>query len=817
MRILKFGGSSVATPDRIQKVLKLISENSKQERVAVIVSAFQGVTDQLINTAKDASNGDVSYLQNVTALKERHHRTIHELIPNNSGEFQKEIDSRFKELEDVLHGVYLIRELSLRTLDVIMSFGELFSARIVTEAARFAGLIADFLDTRTIIKTDSHFGSARVLFDVSNPLIQRHFETNSVLQISTGFIASTVREETTTLGRGGSDYTASILGAALKTSEIQIWTDVNGVMTGDPNKVAKAFPIQAMTYEEAMEMSHFGAKIIHPPTMQPAMDQRIPIRIKNTFNPEFSGTIIGNVSVKSTYPIKGISSIPKVSLLTVQGSGMIGIAGISSRLFGALAKKGISVILITQASSEHSICIAVDPKQDEEAKSLIEEEFSLEIFARQVDPVILECDLSIMAIVGDDMRHTPGISGRIFQALGKENVNVVAVAQGSSERNISVAISSADESKALQAVHDTFFFPSSRRLSLFIAGPGLIGKTLLKQIRDQVPVLKKQNAIDVEVIGIANSRRMIENIGGIDLNSWNGLLESTDATMLPVTIRSLFRRATGTLAFVDCTASDTIGSLYPDLLSSGVSIVTANKKALTGSWKEFVAMNNAMELSGAQLLYEATVGAGLPVVSTLKDLLATGDKIIKIEAILSGTLSYLFNRFDEKTRFSQLVADAKKLGYTEPDPRDDLNGADVGRKLLILARTIGVSVEMTDLEIESLIPENTKNASGPEEFLKLLAIEDAEFERMQAAAAKEHQVLRYIATLENGKAKIGLRRVGAEHPFYSLSGNDNVIAFTTFRYEKNPLVIRGPGAGAEVTAAGVFADILRLKSLIDHE
>lgn len=809
MRILKFGGSSVANGERIERVLKLVSENSKQERITVVVSAFQGVTDQLIDLGKKASNGDVSYLEALSALKDRHQRTIQELIPDENAVFQKEIDSRFKELEDVLHGVYLIRELSLRTQDVIMSFGELFSARIIAEAARNAGLIAEFLDTRTIIKTDSRFGSARVLFDVTNSLIQRYFEINSALQIGTGFIASTVREETTTLGRGGSDYTASILGAALNASEIQIWTDVNGVMTGDPNKVPKAFPIQAMSYEEAMEMSHFGAKIIHPPTMQPAMDKNISIRIKNTFHPEFTGTIINNVPIQSAYSIKGISSISKVSLLTVQGSGMIGIAGISSRLFGALARRGISVILITQASSEHSICIAVDPRQDEEAKSLIEEEFSLEIFARQVDPVILERDLSIMAVVGDDMRHTPGISGRIFQSLGKESINVVAVAQGSSERNVSVVISFADESKALQAVHDTFFFPSSKRLSLFLAGPGLIGKTLLKQIQDQLPLLKKQN-IDLQIAGIANSRQMIESEHGIDLTSWKELLESSDVLMSPETLHSLLHRVGGTLAFVDCTASETIRELYPDLLSSGVSIVTANKKALTGSWQEFVAIYNAAVSSEARLLYEATVGAGLPVISTLKDLVTTGDKIIKLEAILSGTLSYLFNRFDEKTSFSRLVSEARKLGYTEPDPRDDLNGADVGRKLLILARTIGLSLEMADLEIQSLIPENARSAPTSEEFLKMLAVEDAAFERLQTAVAKEGKVLRYIATLENGKAKVGLQRIAPEHPFYSISGNDNVIAFTTSRYQKNPLVVRGPGAGAEVTSAGVFADILRL-------
>jgi aspartokinase/homoserine dehydrogenase 1 len=805
MKVLKFGGSSVATPERIQNVLNLVSENLEHEKIVVVVSAFQGVTDQLIDMGNRASNGDASYLESLSALKDRHQRTIHELIPGANAAFQQEFDSRIKELEDVLHGVYLIRELSLRTLDVIMSFGELLSARIIAQAAR-----AEFLDTRAIIKTDSRFGSARVLFDVTNSLIQRYFENNSALQIATGFIASTVREETTTLGRGGSDYTASILGAALNVSEIQIWTDVNGVMTGDPNKVPRAFPIEAMTYEEAMEMSHFGAKIIHPPTMQPAMDQNIPIRIKNTFDPQFAGTIIGDVSIQNAYSIKGLSSIPNVSLLTVQGSGMIGIAGISSRLFGALARKGISVILITQASSEHSICIAVDPKQDDEAKSLIEEEFSLEIFARQVDPVILERDLSIMAVVGDDMRHTPGISGRIFQSLGKEGVNVVAVAQGSSERNISVVISLADESKALQAVHDTFFFPCSKRLSLFVAGPGLIGKTLLQQIGDQMTVLKKQNAIDLQIVGIANSKRMIENIKGINLNSWRELIESSNTIMQPEVLQSLRSRTGGAFVFVDCTASDTIRNLYPALLSCGVSIVTANKKALTGSWQEFLAINNAMVASGARLLYEATVGAGLPVISTLKDLITTGDKIKKIEAILSGTLSYLLNRFEEKTSFSKLVSEARKLGYTEPDPRDDLNGMDVARKLLILARTMGLPMEMANIEVQSLIPENARSAASPEEFLELLAAEDVAFERMLAAAAKERQRLRYIATLENGKAKVGLQRITAEHPFYSIAGNDNVIAFATSRYEKNPLVVRGPGAGAEVTAAAVFADILRL-------
>ena len=562
MKVLKFGGSSVGNPERIKNVIDLFLEASKEESLVVVVSAFQGVTDQLIQLGRSASKGDESYLQNLSVLKDRHEETIRKLVESAAETFRKEIDIRWKELNDALHGVFLIRELSLRTLDVIMSFGELLSARIIAEAAHQKSASVKFFDTRLIIKTDSRFGSARVLFDVSDPLIQRQFENDTSLRVATGFIASASSGETTTLGRGGSDYTASILAAALNASEIQIWTDVDGVMTSDPNKVPNAFSIHSMTYEEAMEMSHFGAKIIHPPTMQPALDRGIPIRIKNTFAPGFPGTVISESAPQTSYPIKGISSIPNVSLITVQGSGLIGIAGISSRLFGALARKGINVVLITQASSEHSICIAVDPKQDEEATELIEEEFSLEILAHQVDPLVLERNLSIMAVVGDNMRHTPGISGRLFQALGNDGVNVVAVAQGSSERNISVVISDHDEAKALRAVHDTFFFPTSHRISIFVAGTGLIGSTLLNLIQQQETFLRKENSIDLRVVGISNSTRMIRDTAGIQLQDWHESLRQSIAPPQPDIFAQLFHSAGGRPVFVDCTASETIRNIY---------------------------------------------------------------------------------------------------------------------------------------------------------------------------------------------------------------------------------------------------------------
>lgn len=807
MKVLKFGGSSVGTPDRIRGVIDIVQDALRVQPVAVVVSAFQGVTDQLIETATRASQGRADYMQQVDDLTKRHRDCISALISaRRQGVAMGAIGARIQEMEDVLHGIFLVKELSARMLDFIMSFGEQLSAYIISEAFRDRGTNAEFLDARQVVRTDAHFGSARVDFEVTNKRIRDYFAEHSALQVITGFIGATLNEETTTLGRGGSDYTASLIGAALEVSEIEIWTDVDGVMTADPRKVKRAFPIESMSYEEAMEMSHFGAKIIHPPTMQPARALKIPLHIKNTFQPQSRGTIITGQSQPSESVIKGLSSIPHVSLLTVQGSGMIGIAGISNRLFGALAGKGISVILITQASSEHSICVAVDPAVAAEAKRSIEEEFSLEILARLIDEVVLEPDLAIIAVVGENMRHTPGISGRLFQSLGKHRVNVVAIAQGSSELNISVVISRADESRALNAVHDTFFLPRLRTIHIYLAGAGLIGSTLLQQVRSHRDKLLKERAMEIQVNGILNSRKMLLGEDGLDPGKCKESLGRSNTSADLNGLLSAAIRSPGSI-FVDCTASDEIADWYGPLFEAGIPIVAANKKPIAGPYSTYQRIRS---LARPGFLYETTVGAGLPVISTLNDLLNSGDEIRRIEAVLSGTLSFLFNALVAETRFSTLVREAVKLGYTEPDPREDLSGMDVARKLLILARQLGLPLELEDVAVEDLVPPSCRNASSTEEFLDLLQKEDAAFEKRRGEAADQGRALRYIARIESGKASVALEAVGPEHPFYALSGNANVISFTTARYNAVPLVVRGPGAGAEVTAAGVFADIIRL-------
>lgn len=807
MKVLKFGGSSVGTPDRIRGVIDIVQEALRVQPVAVVVSAFQGVTDQLIDTATRASRGRADYMQQVDELTKRHRDCISALISaRRQGVAMGAIGARIQEMEDVLHGIFLVKELSARMLDFIMSFGEQLSAYIISEAFRDRGTDAEFLDARQVVRTDAHFGSARVDFEVTNKRIRDYFAEHRALQVITGFIGATPNEETTTLGRGGSDYTASLIGAALEVSEIEIWTDVDGVMTADPRKVKRAFPIESMSYEEAMEMSHFGAKIIHPPTMQPARALKIPLHIKNTFQPQSRGTIITGQSQASESVIKGLSSIPHVSLLTVQGSGMIGIAGISNRLFGALARKGISVILITQASSEHSICVAVDPAVAAEAKRSIEEEFSLEILARLIDEVVLEPDLAIIAVVGENMRHTPGISGRLFQSLGMHRVNVVAIAQGSSELNISVVISRADESRALNAVHDTFFLPRLRTIHMYLAGAGLIGSTLLQQVRSHCDKLLKDRAMEIQVNGILTSRKMLLSEDALNLGNYKeSLTQSNKAADLNELLTAAI--AFPGSIFVDCTASDEIAGWYGPLFEAGIPIVAANKKPIAGPYSTYQRIRS---LARPGFLYETTVGAGLPVISTLNDLLNSGDEIRKIEAVLSGTLSFLFNSLNAEARFSALVREAMKLGYTEPDPREDMSGMDVARKLLILARELGLPLEIDDVAVENLVPPSCRDAPTTEKFLDLLEKEDAAFEKRRGEASAQGRVLRYVARLESGKAAIALETVGPEHPFYALSGNVNVISFTTARYNTVPLVVRGPGAGAEVTAAGVFADIIRL-------
>ncbi len=817
MKILKFGGSSLASPFNVEEVANIIIKATKEsEKVAVVVSAFGGATDSLIEMGHLAARGENRYLELFDELEVRHINAAKALVAD--GELRdcifKNIKDTLSELADILHGAYLVKELSPRTLDFVMSFGELLSAYILSEAIKNLGGDAEFLDTRRLIKTDNSFGKARVYFDRSYQNIQEFFEGHERLQIATGFIASTFQNETTTLERGGSDYTAALLGCALSASCIEIWTDVDGVMTADPRKVCKAFPISTMTYEEAMEMSHFGARVLHPPTMHPAVEKEIPIHIHNTFSPSLPGTIISSESKSNGHMIKGISSIDHIALLRIQGGGMIGIAGIAQRLFTALARKKVNIILITQASSEHSICIAVEPEIASVAKREIEEEFSLEIYAHQIDEVVVEDNLSIVAVVGENMRQFQGIAGRLFSTLGKNGVNVIAIAQGSSELNISIVIKKSDELKSLNVLHDAFFFSGYKPLHLFIIGTGRIGNALIDQIHGQKEVVLERHRIDMRVIGLANSRKMLFDEEGLDLKEWSSKLDqSFSQTNMHQFVQKMKDLNLRNTIFVDCTSDEGVVSHYSDLLQSRISVVTPNKLASSGTYKQYSHLKEIVKKCGVNFLYETNVGAALPVIQTLNDLLCSGDKIHKIEAILSGTLSYICNSVSSSKLFSHAIREAFDNGFTEPDPRKDLNSLDVLKKLLILSRECGHHFELSDIELENFIPSEYFNVDSVEEFFDALPRHDAFFEEKRARVEKEGKALRYVALLEGGHARIAWKEVGPQHPFFHLSGSDNMISFTTDRYKHNPLVIRGPGAGAQVTAAGVFADIMR----VSHE
>ncbi len=822
-RILKFGGTSVGTPERVEAVMEIIRSAKKEDlRLCVVISAFSGITDLLIDMSNVASQGQEEYRRMYQNLVTKHYQFTISLLNERQEAVLQHINQRLEILKDVLHGVYLLKELSPKTLDYIMSFGEWFSCTIISEALLERGVRAEFVDARPLVRTDRQFGTARVDFASTNRLIREYFhKSGQEIHIITGFCGSSEKGETTTLGRSGSDYTAAIFGAALDADEIQIWTDVDGVMTADPRKVPDAFPLAELSYEEAMEMSHFGARVIHPPTMQPAMSKNIPIRILNTFNPEFPGTFIrtqtdGEIAEESSDArgmIKGVSSISNVALLRLEGSGMVGAAGISMRMFAALAREGINIILISQASSEHSICFAVAPGDAHRARALIEAEFELEIAANRVNPPVLEENLSIIAIVGENMRHTPGIAGRLFQALGRNGINVIAIAQGSSELNISVVIQNVDEAKALNAVHEAFFLSETRRLHVFLVGVGLVGGTLLKQIHAHRDFLKRERSLDIRVVALANSRQCLFDANGIDLQDWPGALKKSPAKMnLEAFVQQMFDLNLPGSVFVDCTAASELVDVYEKILCHNISIVAPNKKSVSDSYAVYQRLRKAATRPGATFLYETNVGAGLPVISTLRDLISSGDQILKIEAVLSGTLSYIFNNFDGSAPFSVVVRTAMEKGYTEPDPRDDLNGLDVARKLLILARETGLPLEMADIELENLVPESCRTAASVEAFFEKLQQADPVFEKKRRGAANENQRLRYIATLQQGRARVRLVAVGADHPFYDLSGSDNIISFTTDRYRERPLVVKGPGAGAEVTAAGVFADIVRISN-----
>jgi len=812
MRVLKFGGSSVGSPETVRNVIDIIGRKREETPVLVVVSAFSGVTNLLAEAAGKASRGLEEYQQSIRELETRHVEAIRELV---RVQYQSETLTRFKmefnKLEDILQGVSLVHEVTPKTMDFIMGFGERFSAIILTAALNDAGIGAEYVDARDLIKTDDNHGQARVLMDLTYEKIRKRFSKVDDVQVITGFVSSTCDNVATTLGRGGSDFTASLIGAALGADAIEIWTDVDGLMTADPGKVKRAFPIREVSYEEAMEMSHFGAKVIYPPTIQPALMAGIPIRIKNTFEPESSGTVIKREVERSDRLVKGISGIENVSLITIRGSGMIGVSGIAARLFSTLARERINILMITQASSEHTVTLAILPESAGRAERAIRKEFESEIRENVIDEVIVEGDLSVIAIVGDNMRRIPGIAGRIFSALGRNGVNIIAIAQGSSERNISLVVERNDQAKAMNTLHDAFFLAGIKTVNLFLVGVGLIGGTLLKLIENQVRNLYDEYLIDIRLHGVADSGSMLVRDEPISFSTWREELDQSGVTTsLEQFIERMRELNLPNSVFIDCTASDEVSELYPDILKSSISVVTPNKKANSSSQAYFDRLNQLANRHNAAFRYETNVGAGLPLIATLNELVTTGDRLKRVEGVLSGTLSYIFNSFDGEVPFSQIVREAREKGFTEPDPREDLNGHDVGRKLLILARVAGFELEFEDIEIENLVPEGARNGGDVESFFKKLAEYDDQFEQRRAKAAESGKKLCYIARFEKGRGVVRLEEIDREHPFYGLKGSDNIVAMYTDHYEESPMVVKGPGAGANVTAGGIIADILRV-------
>ncbi|WP_257669503.1 bifunctional aspartate kinase/homoserine dehydrogenase I [Parapedobacter tibetensis] len=813
MKVLKFGGTSVGSVDSIRAVLEIVKRSHESgERPVAVLSAMGGVTNLLTRLAEDAAEG-VNFMGGLQELEARHFAVVKQLI---GIKYQNPVFTKLKlylnELEDLLQGVFNLRELSLQSKDLILSYGERCSAFLVSKIAEQYFPEALFVDATRLIRTDSHFGSAHVNQASSERLIQAFVAENpGQLLFVTGFIAANENGRVTTLGRGGSDYTAALIGSALDAEAIEIWTDVDGMLTADPRIVKKAFSLPILSYTEAMELSYFGAKVIYPPTMIPAFLKKIPIIIRNTFNPDFAGTTIQHDSGKTTLPIKGISSISDISLINLIGSGMVGKAGFSGRLFTLLAREQINVVLITQSSSEHSITFAIHPADALRAKGLIENEFELELQANKLLEPEIEGKLSVLAIVGENMKQTPGMSGQLFHALGRNGINVRAIAQGSSEYNISVIISQSDLSKALNAVHDAFFAQLNKTMHVFSLGTGNIGSTLFRQIQEQYGFLLDHNDIEIKVVGISNSRKMLFKSDGITLNNWQEQLqEFGEQADLAQFMAQMKLMNLPNCVFIDNTASELPIHYYEEIFKSNISIVTCNKIANSGKYAQYKALKDTARRHGVDFFYETNVGAGLPIVRVLKDLMLSGDRIIRIEAILSGTISYIFNNFTGDASFHDVVETAQRLGYTEPDPRDDLKGTDFMRKMLILARDAGYPLEAEDVDLGTILPETCIRATSVDDFYRELKAADSYFNDLKDKAQQQGKAIRYIGKLEEGHVSIALELVDKDHPFFTLSGSDNVISFTTERYKERPLVVKGPGAGAEVTAAGVFADLVNV-------
>lgn len=811
MKVLKFGGSSVGNAENIGKVIEIVRNAVEKTRCVVVLSAMQGTTDALIETGKLAESGDKSFRGKIEAIEFKHLEAIHKLFGEaNSSEILNFVQSQINELKNICEGVFLLRELSPRTLDRIVSFGEILSTKIVSAKFDSMGFENVWVDSRDLIRTDSNFTNATVDFSLTNLHILNFFTSSvSKLYILPGFIASDANGATTTLGRGGSDYTGAIIAAAVDAIVLEIWTDVSGMMTADPRFVRNVRDIPHITYREAMELSHFGAKVIYPPTIQPVMKKGIPVWVKNTFAPDDFGTLIEAESDVKNDIIRGISSIDKICVLNLEGSGMVGIPGFSKRLFYALSKAKINVILITQSSSEHSICVAVEEKFGDLAKSVVDAEFEYEISGGKIEPLRVETGLSILAVVGDNMKAHSGIAGKMFSTLGHNGINIRAIAQGSSERNISAIIDSKDVRKAINILHEEFFSDGKKQINLYIAGIGTVGSRLLGQIKQQADYIAENLNLNLRVVGLANSKKILFAEEGIDLEEYKHQISSTNLASTPNNFADLIiQKNLRNSIFVDVTANSELVSIYPKLLKESVSVVACNKVAASSNFENYQYLKDLAREYNTNFLFETNVGAGLPIINTLNDLTSSGDKVKRIEAVLSGTLQFVFNNYDGSRTFSEVVKQAQNEGYTEPDPRLDLSGTDVARKILILAREAGFRLEMDDIEKISFLPESCLQGSV-EDFYAEMAKHEDHFKAMLDGAKANELILKYIATFDNGKASVGLQSIDSKHNFANLSGKDNAVLFFTNRYSEQPLVVKGAGAGADVTAAGVFADIIR--------
>ena len=830
MLVLKFGGTSMGSAEAMKQVADIVKEKLQHDSLFLVVSAMSGTTDLLLNCGAKAAADDESYKEILKQIETRHLETVKALIPvQHQSSVLSMVKKYCNEMEDICNGIYLLSESSLRTKDKLVSYGELLSSTIINAALNHAGVASVWKDARELIRTNSNYSNAVVDFAVTNQQINEFVQqSNARIIVVPGFIAGNAEQITTTLGRGGSDYTAAILAAAVDASALEIWTDVSGMMTADPRWVTNAKIIPSISYQEAMELSHFGAKVIYPPTIQPVLSKNIPTWIKNTFAPNDHGTVIEFKQQQSYSPsgqpnfkpgdggiITGISSINSLALLSLEGSGMIGIPGFSSRLFAALANAQINVILITQGSSEHSICVGVDAASASRAKEVVDKAFEYEINTDKVEPLQIEEHLSIVALVGDQMRHHTGISGRMFAALGRNGINIRAIAQGSTERNISAVVAAADVRKAVNVLHEEFFEATKKQVNLFIVGTGNVGKKLLDQLKQQRSFLEQQLRLQVNIVGLSNSRKMLIDENGIDLSIWEDSLANAEQANLQAFVQSIIKRNLRNSVFVDVTANAAIADVYALLLEKSIAVVACNKVAASSQLSNYKKLKHLSSEFNAPFLFETNVGAGLPIIGTLNDLMRSGDRVHRMEAVLSGTLNFVFNNYDGSRPFADVVKQAQDEGYTEPDPRLDLSGTDVMRKILILSREAGVQMEMEEISCNGFLPDSCMQGSVAD-FYEAMKKEEAHFKAIYEKAHAENCKLKFVASFINtpsgdggGKAGVGLQHIPPQHDLYHLYGKDNVVLFYTDRYKEQPMVVKGAGAGAEVTASGVFADILR--------